>query len=232
MESVYVVPRTDLFPSCYPHGLALFGDEYPEAEILDRIMRLGFFVEREYAERTPSLKQVIPHSLVVRAGQVLCLRRTARGGEARLHDKLSLGVGGHVNPEDRPVNMPTNSAASSDVPRGDLIGRATHREVAEEELVIDGPYTLSSAGLINDDSNPVGAVHVGLVQVITVEGSVAVRETDQLEGSFVAPKELERQLGTGANFETWSSFLIPHLDHLFSAFIHDPVSVPGPTHGS
>ena len=217
MEFVYVVPRSELFPSHYPHGLVLFGEELNEEEVLDRITRLGFFVEREYAERTPSLKQVIPYSLVVRGGQILCLRRTKMGGEARLHDKLSLGVGGHVNPEDLP--------ADPDGARGGLLARATHREVAEEELVIEGPYTLSRVGLINDDSNPVGAVHVGLVQIITVEGPVSVRETEQLEGSFVAREELQRQLEGGENFETWSSLLIPHLGRLFPATNLNPVAV-------
>jgi len=213
MEFVYVVPRAELFPSHYPHGLVLFGEELSEEETLERIALHGFFVEREYAERTPSLKQVIPYSLVVRGGQILSLRRTKKGGEARLHDKLSLGVGGHVNPEDQP-----------DGAHGDLLARATHREVAEEELLLEGPYTLTRVGLINDDSNPVGAVHVGLVQVIIVDGPVSVREVDQLEGSFVAREELQRQLDAGANFETWSSLLIPHLDRLIPESIHKPVT--------
>jgi predicted NUDIX family phosphoesterase len=215
MEFVYVVPRSELFPSCYPHGLALFGEEIHEEEITTRLVGAGFFVEREYAERTPSLKQVIPYSLVVRAGQVMCLRRTKRGGEARLHDKLSIGVGGHVNPEDLPDDQDGGGRAG-------LMARATHREVVEEELAIEGPYTLRSVGLINDDSNPVGAVHVGLVQIITVEGPVSIRETDQLEGSFVAKRELHRQLAEGANFETWSSLLIPHLDRLVPESILTP----------
>ena len=213
MEFVYVVPRVELFPSHYPHGLVLFGEELSEEEALERVALHGFFVEREYAERTPSLKQVIPYSIVVREGQVLCLRRTSKGGEARLHDKLSLGVGGHVNPVDQPTGE-----------EGDLLARATHREVAEEELVLDGPYTVRRLGLINDDSNPVGAVHVGLVQVINVDGPVSVREVDQLEGSFVAREELQQQLDAGANFETWSSLLIPHLDRLIPASIHKPLA--------
>ena len=213
MEFVYVVPRTELFPSCYPHGLMPFGRELPEAEILSRIARAGFFVERDHAERTPSLKQVIPYSLVVRGGRVLCLRRTRGGGEARLHDKLSIGVGGHVNPEDLPGDEGGDD-------RVRMLERATHREVAEEELSIEGAYTLERVGLLNDDSNPVGAVHVGLVQVITVEGSVTVRETDQLEGSFVPAEKLHRMLAAGADFESWSSLIIPHLDRLVPASIH------------
>jgi predicted NUDIX family phosphoesterase len=69
-------------------------------------------------------------------------------------------------------------------------------------------------GLLNDDSNAVGAVHVGLVQVITVRAPVGIRETQQLEGRLVSTGDLREMLAAGANFETWSKLLIPHLDEL------------------
>ena len=218
MEFVLVVPRTMLFPESTPHGLVLFDGARPAEAVHACVESQGFFVEREYAERTPSLKQVIPYSIVVRHStgdepEVLCLRRTTRGGEPRLHDKLSIGVGGHIDPEDLPdgSNGPKGRAA--------LIAAATQREVFEEELVVDGPFEVRAVGLLNDDSNPVGAVHVGFVQVITVEGSVRVREVDQLEGSFRASSSLQRMLAEGANFETWSSLLLPDLDHLVSSSV-------------
>jgi predicted NUDIX family phosphoesterase len=71
-------------------------------------------------------------------------------------------------------------------------------------------------GLLNDDSNPVGAVHVGVVQVISVRGSVEIRERDQLEGRLVRPEELAAMLSRGTNFETWSGLLIPRLDEILS----------------
>ncbi len=221
MEFVLVVPRTMLFPKSTPHGLVLFDEAQPAEAFHACVESHGFFVEREHAERTPSLKQVIPYSIVVRQGladepEVLCLRRTTRGGESRLHDKLSIGVGGHINPEDMPdgSNGPKGRAA--------VIAAATQREVFEEELIVDGPFKVHAVGLLNDDSNPVGAVHVGFVQLITVEGSVRVREVDQLEGSFATPSSLKRMLAEGANFETWSSLLIPDLDHLVSSSVATP----------
>lgn len=219
MEFVFVVPREGLFPKSYPHGLVFFGPEFPEPEFQTCVERLGFFVERDYAERTPSLKQVIPYSIVVRNGEILCLRRTKRGGEVRLHDKLSIGVGGHVNPVDLPAGARRGFGSG---PR-DPLAAATHREVAEEELRIAGPYRVRRVGLLNDDSNPVGAVHVGLVQVIAVDGPVEVREVDQLEGSFATRDELRAMLGAGANFESWSSLLVPHLDRLVS---ERPIATP------
>jgi len=157
-------------------------------------------VERERAERTPSWKQVIPYCVVASGERVLLTRRRAKGGEARLHDKLSIGVGGHINPVDR-------EDAS------DPVLAAARREIAEE-LDVRGEYELRLAGYLNDDSNPVGAVHVGVVFTATTSGSVRIREQDVLEGELVDRGELRAIQARGANLETWSSILIAHLDEL------------------
>lgn len=242
MEFVFVVAREEIFPECTPHGLELFRESLPtgtppaegarsEADFRDTLERSGFFVEREYAERTPAFKQVIPYTLVMRrtdAGEpeVFRLRRTRAGGEARLHDKLSIGVGGHIEPVDLPRAttateagvLTPHSQADGPAPRSlrDPIPGATRREVLEEELEVEGAWRLHSLGLINDDTNPVGAVHVGLVQILEVEGAVRVRETEQMEGLFVPLAELLAELAAGANFETWSSLIIPHLEDVLA----------------
>ena len=210
MEFVLVVPREDLFPDFYPHGLLPFGAENgsdTDSQVLSRkafersVLERGFFVEREHAETNPSLKQVIPYGVVCCDDRVLLVRRLGRGNEARLHDKLSIGIGGHINPVD------------ADGGREALLGAATLREL-EEELHIEGTYTIQAVGVLNDDSNPVGAVHAGLVQVVRVRGSVSIRETDQLEGELVTTDELRERLAGGARFETWSQLLVERIDEL------------------
>lgn len=215
MEFVFVVPRIELFPTSTPHGIQLFGEGFLEAAFYQCVERHGFFVERDYAERTPSLKQVIPYTVVTRDGEVFLLQRTRGGGESRLHGKLSIGVGGHVNPVDR-----TGSEAGSPG-RRDPIAGATHREISEE-LHVEGTDAVRSFGILNDDTNAVGAVHVGLVQVLSVRGRVAIRETDQLSGRFATLPELDTMLSEGANFETWSSLLIPHLGRLVPETVASP----------
>ncbi|MCP3917012.1 MAG: hypothetical protein GY711_15805 [bacterium] len=211
MEFVYVVPRERLFPASYPHGLTTFGVDCDEAAFHDCVAEDGFFVERDYAERTPSLKQLIPYTVVMRPSRnaegdfdTFCLRRTRQGGERRLHDKLSIGVGGHINPVD--LNGEGSEA------KRNLLRAATNREVCEEELSIGGDFELRTIGLLNDDSNSVGAVHVGVVQVLTTDSPVEVRETNQLIGQFTPTHELRAQREGGANFETWSSLLLGDLD--------------------
>jgi len=202
MEFVYVVPRERLFPECYPHGLVPFATEGERVAFESLLREEGFFCERAYAERNPSLKQVIPYVLLVVGRKVLLLRRLAAGGEARLHDKLSIGVGGHINPGDLDATE-----------RADPLEAGAHREL-REETVVRGSYTLRTVGFLNDDSTPVGAVHIGVVQVATVQGTAEVREKDVLEGSLVSTAELTERWRTGANFESWSSFLIERIDEL------------------
>ena len=221
MEFVFVVPRNALFPDFYPHGFVPFettscgsgtkanrdGGAIPFSAFESTVVRAGFFVERARAEINPDWKQVIPYSIVECDGRVLLLRRLSKGGEARLHDKHSIGVGGHINPED----LDTNSNDSRS--RANPLDAGTRREV-EEELTVRGKYDVQRIGILNDDSNPVGAVHVGVVQVITIQGSVEIREKEQLEARLVTTDELKAMLAQGANFESWSSLLIRRLDEI------------------
>lgn len=218
MEFVYVVPRSALFPEYYPHGFVPFPRVPQDAQaahaggglsaaLLESVLRRdGFFVERDYAERTPSLKQLIPYSIVECDGRVLLVQRTAKGGESRLHGKHSIGIGGHVNPQDL-----TDGARPGRTP----LDAGSDREIAEE-LDVRGTYEVRRVGLLNDDSNPVGAVHLGVVQVVHVRGTVGIREKEQLQGRLVPCEELGVLLRQGAQFETWSQLLLPHLGTLLN----------------
>jgi len=208
MEFVFVVPRGDLFPDCYPHGIIAIGSAAEATEYAGNfetvVRERGFFVEREYAERNPEWKQVIPYTIVTRGDEVLLLRRLAGGGDARLHDKLSIGVGGHINPED----LDGDDSQS----RSDPVAAGSRREL-EEELEIEGEYTVRTVGILNDETNPVGAVHVGWLQVLDLEtsGNARIREHDVLEGEFVSRNHLSSLLDEGANYETWSRLLVERL---------------------
>lgn len=202
MEFVYVVKRYDLFDRAFPHGFVT----EPEAvgEWTRRIRSKGFFLERRQAEQDSSFKQIIPYTLVLHGEQVLLLRRLAKGGEARLHGKLSIGVGGHINPVDGPAPGGTG---------GDVLEAGCRREL-EEEIEIRCAYTLAPVGIINDDASDVGSVHFGLVNVARCERpEVGIREAEVLEGHFVGRAELEELArAEGGRLETWSALIIERLD--------------------
>jgi len=178
-ELVLAVPREALVPHRGWLGIRR-GDL---AEALLAVAREGRFVRRGDAEEDTSLKQVIPY-LVLRDGERwFLMRRTRAGGDARLHDMCSIGVGGHLNPGDGGVE-------------GGLA-----REWREE---IEAGFlpAFTPVGLLNDDTTPVGRVHVGLVYTADAAGRpVAIRETDKLTGAFVAARDVE---AVRESLETWS----------------------------
>jgi len=204
MEFVYVTKRYDLFDLSFPHGFVAAREDDHVDVWTQRIREKSFFVERRHAERDSSFKQIIPYTLVVHGSEVLLLKRLDTGGESRLHGKLSIGVGGHINPVDE------GGPADDDV-----LDAGCRREL-DEELVLDTPYTLQPVGVINDESGDVGSVHFGLVQVARCETpQVTVRETDQLEGSFVSIATLKDYARDERDrLETWSALIIDKIDSI------------------
>ena len=215
MEFVFVVERAKLFDLSFPHGFApAASDPGAAARQIARIREHGFFVERRTAEQNSSWKQVIPYVVVKRADSILLLERKKKQGEARLHGKLSIGVGGHINPVDHGSLHGAEHVAS----RGDVLLQGLKREL-DEELAVSGALDLRAAGFLNDDSTDVGAVHYGLVAVADARAAeVAIRETELMEGRFLPRAELlGLHRADRARFETWSSLLIDQLEAVLAA---------------
>jgi predicted NUDIX family phosphoesterase len=199
MEFVYVVRRYDLFDLSFPHGFRRPW-EVPLDEYLSRIREKGFFVERRHAETDSTMKQVIPYCVLMREDRIFLMRRKPKGGESRLFNLHSVGVGGHINPVD----------GDRDPLRAGL-----ERELSEEIVISDG-WDAEPLGVINDESQDVGSVHFGLVYGIRPEGEVAVRETDQLSGRWVPADELAGMVaGNRDDFESWSALILDRMEELF-----------------
>ncbi len=186
-EQVLVIPRASLMAD--PGWLGMRTDGLDEFEFL--VARNGRFMPRPAMEVDRAWKQVIPY-LVLRDGpRYFLMRRTRAGGDARLHDRFSIGVGGHLNPGD-----------------GDLAGGL--RREWREELRADFEPEFELVGLLNDDTTDVGSVHVGAVYVADARGlPVVVRETDKLSGRFAEAAEVA---GVIHSMETWSVLVFEHLE--------------------
>ena len=106
------------------------------AELLDIISREHEFIPRPDAEADPGYKQIIPYVVLCRGDEIFMTRRLRKGGEARLHGLISIGVGGHINPVD-------------ELDRESVLMRGLERELEEEvEIERRGElrYTLSVEG--------------------------------------------------------------------------------------
>jgi predicted NUDIX family phosphoesterase len=205
MEFVLVVDRDRLFDLSFPQGfVAAARDRAAAADRLARIRRHAFFVERRKAEQDSSWKQIIPYVVVTRGDSLLLLERTKRQGEARLHGKLSIGVGGHINPVDENDGKP-----------GDTLLEGLRRELAEE-LDVSGPAELRAAGFLNDDSTDVGAVRFGLVAVADARRAESRSARPSSRRPLRTPGDRTLPARTRC-FETWSGLLVDRLDDVLAS---------------
>jgi predicted NUDIX family phosphoesterase len=195
-ERIIVVERATLFDN----EKDAFQGVLTDNDKLDEISkRFDYFavIRRGDAENDPTYKQPIPYVVVRRGNEIFAYKRLSGGGETRLFDKISIGVGGHMNKEDGLVTFSENVVEN-------MI-----REL-EEELEIDAASVeLSTLGLINDDSNEVGKVHIGILVVADIqnEDNVSVRETDQLEGEWMTIEKLN-QPDVYSKLEEWSKLAL------------------------
>lgn len=196
-EEVLVVPRSLFEEIGSFEGIRTEGMDQAIERLLDPSNH--FFMDRAAAEDDPSHKQLIPYCVIRCGDRIVNYTRGKSGGESRLHAKRSVGVGGHINPVD------TGGGRTGP----DAYQAAVEREL-EEELVFDLPHTNTIIALLNDDSNPVGQVHLGVVHLIEIEEEAVHSNEDALADlCFTDLSELNGPLFE--RLETWSQFCIRHL---------------------
>lgn len=186
-EQVLVVARESVPDAAGWYGLRREG----LPAFLGVIEREGRYAPRDAMEHDPRFKQVIPY-LVLRDGErYFLMRRTRAGADARLHDRWSIGVGGHLNPGDE-----------------GLLGGL--RREWREELEADFEPVFEAVAMLNDDTTDVGAVHLGVVFVADAAGRpVTVREHDKLTGSFATAEDVA---AVAEHLETWSRLVFEALE--------------------
>lgn len=158
----------------------------------------NFFMERPAAEQDPTHKQLIPYTIFHHAGRYLVYTRGGSSGEKRLVAKHSIGIGGHINPVDK-----THDSLGET-----MYFNGVERELAEE-LVISASHTQRVIGLINDDSNEVGSVHLGVVHLFDLDGDAVSSNEDAIQNIRFVP--LDELHGDRENLETWSRICVEHL---------------------
>lgn len=189
-ERVYCVAASAL-PEPGPAVLPLTPAMY------HRLGHEGEFRPRAQVEEDEGWRQIIPYAVIQRGGELLVVERLKAGSEARLHRRLSLGLGGHISPID------TEGA-------GDVIEVALNRELREELYI--GAFFAEAVGLIHRADDPVSRVHTGVLYRVRSPGPVRVRETTKLAGGFASAEEIGNRFD---QLEAWSQaalrFLKPWL---------------------
>lgn len=156
---------------------------------------------RPSLETDESFRQLVSYVVIQHGGRSLVYRRSAKGGESRLHGLLSLGVGGHVNVGDVVVGPSGIELAAT-------LARACQRELSEE-LGALGICELAPIGLLREDINPVSRVHLGVIMRCVVDSErVSAAEASLSDIRFLDAKEL---LASRSRMEAWSACLVDYL---------------------
>ena len=196
-EQILVVNRKELFNNEENHFYGFIEKNDDKTKKIIDTFESYEVKRRGDMEEDPSYKQLIGYVLLkdLNTNEVLVYKRLVGGGEARLHGKASVGIGGHMNEvEGKTIFEMLKINAAREL--NEEVG------VSEEEAL----NNLHFIGLINDDKTEVGQVHVGVVYECKVDKSkVEVKENDTLVIKWMTAEEAKAE----ENYETWSEFLKP-----------------------
>ena len=130
--------------------------------------------------------------------------RLKGGNENRLHNKLSVGVGGHVECLSNPECY------------WDHVMHTSYVEVEEEVNIPKdvGKYRILHLDeYIYSDETPVDRVHIGLIGVVNLpECEITVKEKDKIAGSLVSFDEVKKI--DPERFENWTKITLKKLGYI------------------
>ena len=173
-ELVLVVASDVIFKEGRWQGLKTDNLDY----CLDLIKKNCQFKRRADVENDSSWQQIIPYIVFNFKDKYFIYKYLESAGEKRLVDSYQLGIGGHINPVDVEDGK-------------DTLEVGMMREWSEEVDFKGNLLEKKLVGILNDDSRPVEAVHLGLVYSFTGDSpEIFIKETDKMKGELVALKEI------------------------------------------
>lgn len=167
-----------------------------------------WFGPREVLEEFDAFRQVIPYVLIKHKGAILAYTRTPKAGESRLHGKVSIGLGGHIDLPDAQTGANGHFDISGTIYEG--VKRELKEELGLEDLAVH------FEGLLALDATSVDRVHLGVICVVELAKEDLERiqpnaEEGLAEVRLVDPAELHAEAD---RLENWTKVLLPHLSRL------------------
>jgi predicted NUDIX family phosphoesterase len=187
-ERIMVVKRSILFTDGEWQGLRCAD----VAHYQELVTTAGEFHWRSTMETDPTYKQIIPYMIFEYADSYFLMERKATASEQRLKSKLSLGIGGHIRQED--------------IAGGALFDWAK-REFSEE-VIYNGSLDIEPLGVLNDDSNEVGQVHLGFILLLHGDSSDISIRSEHKQGMLVPCDQMDTYI---ERMESWSKIAWQHM---------------------
>ena len=185
-----------------------------ESEIVDKEIKQEGFIKtdtnifdvhkiwigpRPSLETNEKFKQIIPYVLLSYQGKIALYQRTKNGGENRLHNMHSIGFGGHIDAFDLVYKK------NGEINLDKTIEKSGQREI-DEELIVSSISSKKHLGYIYDGSNPVGRVHIGVVEQWELSSDAIKSNEDEIH--VVGLFSLEELKSYQGEMENWSSHII------------------------
>lgn len=188
-EAILVVKRDTIFQCDGPwQGLKQCDYDW----YLWAIEHHGQFHSRVAMENDPRYKQIIPYLVFTHDDKLFVMERKSTATEQRLASKLSVGIGGHVRREDI---------------AGSTIFDWAYREF-NEEVSYEGDLEFEPLGIINDDSDSVGQVHLGFVFLLRGTTPNISVKSELKSGQLISCSELTHTSPDFVRFENWSQMVL------------------------
>lgn len=166
-EQVLVFPHCGLKQIGSPQGLDISTQTW-STYVCDVLPNSRYMYRRD-VEDDPTMQQIIPYVVCRWHDHILVYNRGGKGGEKRLADKWSIGIGGHINPVDEQKS------------RIDTLRAAAYRELGEELGSLSVAPMLYYVGLLKTDSNEVDLVHTGVVFTANFNTKKQFDGSDEIE---------------------------------------------------
>ncbi|MBD3273408.1 hypothetical protein GF385_03615 [Candidatus Dependentiae bacterium] len=188
-EKILVIPRNVLFKKKEINGIEKIDFDYYQ-KLIEKNQQ---FLWRSEMETNPNYKQIIPYLVFNFEDKYFLMQRKSSASEARLQNKYSLGIGGHIRKEDiKDLN----------------IFNWAKREF-NEEIEYHGNFEIEPIGILNDDSNDVGKVHTGFVFLLKGESNKIKIRSELKSGTLLNLNQLSKFY---KNMENWSKLVFDFLN--------------------
>jgi predicted NUDIX family phosphoesterase len=180
-KQILAVKTNILFPNTQPIGFI----DINETNLLPVILENYEFKRRGDIEQDPSYQQPISYFLLIdKQDKTLFVYKRAsdvsRYTDTRLFGVFSFGIGGHMDKEDTEQND------------FDPITLSCKREIEEETGLTD--VDMKIIGFINDDTNEVETVHLGVAGIAFIDKEKVIEAQEYVFCKFMNKKEIEEEV--------------------------------------
>ena len=173
---------------------------------------------RPHLENDQNFAQIIPYVVFENNGKILAYIRTSAGNETRLHNKLSIGIGGHVDAIDSHIDGNTGVISLLDT-----LEKSARREIMEELAVSEedaNRLEFSWTHLIHSNETEVDGLHMGFVAVVDITLMPEIIDYAQIEDAIGQVhwldideiKQLTAPDTANTSAETWTRIILDRLN--------------------